>query len=455
MLVSIGVVILPIVIIIMISGLHSRLAAIEESISALKNLVLSPESIARQRDGAESRMTDEKIPPIGETGRDVGVVPGIQSVESISLRTAAEEAIAGSGHGLIEGSGVEAVSQIEDALEPVIADAVFSDSGGGREDEPASVVTEALAGESPPSWMRTQARSLVTWLLAEGNIWVTGGVMLFLAGFGLLFSYVERRYRIPTELRLIAASAIGIAMTAFGWRMRSRRRTYALILQGGGIGVLYIVLLAGAKLGGVIPAPGAVLGMMILSAFTVLLAIFQEFEPLALSALLGGYAAPILVSSGSSNFVAMFSIHALLNFEVLMISVFRDWRKVRWIGLVASCAVGAAWGALRWQDSFLASVEPFLILFFVNYSAIALMPLLSARIGRFSKKIAPHAYDRIDMPMISALPFILIFLQMAAASHTKYGVAVTCIALGAWHLLMGYRVMRSPLARSAGYSHSL
>jgi hypothetical protein len=239
-------------------------------------------------------------------------------------------------------------------------------------------------------------------------------------------------------------------MTALGWRLRGSRRTYALILQGGGIGVLYIVLVAGAKLGPVIPVGGAVLGMLLLSAFTIILALYQEFEPLALFALLGGYAAPLLVSAGGQNFLALFSIHSLLNFEAFLISLFKDWRKTRWGGLLASLATGVAWGALRWHPSYFASVEPFLILFYVNYSALAMIPLLSEKAGNALKNVRLWRYERMDMPMVVTVPFAFLFLQMSAASHTQYGVAATCLALGALHLALGRIAMKSERAREIG-----
>ncbi|MDR3255435.1 MAG: DUF2339 domain-containing protein [Synergistaceae bacterium] len=282
-----------------------------------------------------------------------------------------------------------------------------------------------------PSWAGIQAKRLLSWLFSEGNIWVTVGVMLFIAGFGLLFNYIERRGLVPFEVRLIAAAIIGICMSSFGWRMREVRRTYALILQGGGIGVLYIVLLGGAKIGSAIPPQAAVVGMVMLSAFTVILALLQNFELLALFALLGGYAAPVVVSSGSSNFVALFSIHSLLNFEILLLSLRADWRKTRWGGLIASAAVGAVWGLLRWRDEYFASVEPFLILLFVNYTAVTLIPMFRDRIRSVVNA------GGVDVPMILTLPFVFLFLQMSAASHTKYGVAISCLGLGAWYLSLG------------------
>jgi uncharacterized membrane protein len=400
---SVILALMPVVGVIMIFSVNSKVTGIGDSIKDLKDRMISLETAIRGLRAAPDEYAEFPQTPAEEASPPAPIVdePPLEIVEPPRI--------------------------------------IFTPPPPAVMPETAPRHTERLPAPSPaePTWFSKKTAALFKWLIGEGNIWVTVGVLLFLAGFGLLFSYAVQMGWLPLEFRLAGASVVGMAMTALGWRMRDRRRIYALILQGGGIGVLYIVLLAGAKLGPVIPIAGAVLGMLALSAFTVALALLQDFEPLALFALLGGYAAPILVSSGSSNFVALFSIHALLNFEILIISLFRDWRKTRWSGLLASVAVGVAWGLLRWQERYFPSVEPFLILFFVNYSAIALIPMFSRKIEPVMGGFSLFRYGRIDLPMIATAPFILVFLQMSAAAHTKYTVAITCLLTGAWHLALG------------------
>jgi len=74
-----------------------------------------------------------------------------------------------------------------------------------------------------------------SWLLAEGNIWVCAGVLLLFIGFGLLLRHAIQIGFLTLEMRLAAAAFSGMAMTAVGFRLREWRRTYALILQGGGM----------------------------------------------------------------------------------------------------------------------------------------------------------------------------------------------------------------------------
>lgn len=158
------------------------------------------------------------------------------------------------------------------------------------------------------------------------------GVLLFLVGFGLLFNYAIQAGLLSLEMRQAAAAATGILMVAFGFRMRLRRRTYALVLQGGGMDVLYLVVLATAKFHSlpidapILPEGPAVGAMHFLSVVTVILALLQNYEPLALFAVLGGFAAPLLIQVGTRNPVMLFSACTLLNLEILVIAFRRRWR---------------------------------------------------------------------------------------------------------------------------------
>jgi uncharacterized membrane protein len=59
-----------------------------------------------------------------------------------------------------------------------------------------------------------------------------------------LLKYAAERDLVPIELRLAAVVAGAIALLVVGWRLRLRRPGYALMLQGGAVGVLYLTVFA-------------------------------------------------------------------------------------------------------------------------------------------------------------------------------------------------------------------
>jgi uncharacterized membrane protein len=312
------------------------------------------------------------------------------------------------------------------------------------------------ADETVPSgWLRQKISAAYSWLIAEGNIWVTSGVVLFLVGFTLLFKYAYDTGYITLEMCLATCAAVGLAMSAFGWKMRSTKRTFALMLQGGGIGLLYLVILGSNKMVNVLPTSVAALSMLFLSVINAILAVKQNFQPLAIVAILAGYATPILLSTDFNNFVVLFSIYSLMNLEVLVLSFFRDWSLTRWTGLSASAGVGLIWGLLRWDPQYLPSVEPFIILFFFNYLAVAFIPMIQRSIAaRFSLDFINPA-PKADSVMLALLPFVFLVIQLSVCSSTRYGAALSCLGLGLVYLFSGALVSRSQEARALGYQPAM
>lgn len=124
------------------------------------------------------------------------------------------------------------------------------------------------------------------WLLG-GNVVARVGAVLIFFGVGFLLKYAAEIGWLPIELRLAGVALGGMALTGVGWRLSGRRRSYALILQGGGIGVIYLTVFAAFSLYELVPAgPGLVL-MVALVALSSALAVLQDARGLALLAVDG------------------------------------------------------------------------------------------------------------------------------------------------------------------------
>src|SRR5690606_38463736 len=169
----------------------------------------------------------------------------------------------------------------------------------------------------------------------------------------------------------VAASAI--ALLGLGWWLRRRNPAYGLVLQGTGIAVLYLTVFAAMRLHPLLD-PKMALGLLVLvTAFSAILAVGQNAMGLAVAAALGGFAAPILTSTGSGNHVALFSYFLLLNSGILAIAWFKAWRLLNLVGFLGTFGIGFAWGLRSYTPELLGSSAPFLLAFFLMYVAIGLL----------------------------------------------------------------------------------
>ena len=269
----------------------------------------------------------------------------------------------------------------------------------------------------------------------DGNVVVKVGMLILIIGVGFLlkYAYDENLFTLPMELRFISAGILGLALIVFGWRLRDKKQTYALLLQGGGIGIMYLTVFGAAKFYSMIPFTMAFVVMIGLVVFSAILAILQNARQLAFFGAIGGFLAPVLLSTGGGSHVVLFSYYALLNVGILGIAYYRSWRELNLLGFLFTFGIGGAWGADRYTDANFSSTEPFLILFFLMYVAIAIL---------FAFRQPPKLKGYIDSTLVFGVPIIVFGYQASMVQHIEYGIAFSALAMSAFYIFLATTLWR-------------
>ncbi|RMT00512.1 putative membrane protein, partial [Pseudomonas coronafaciens pv. oryzae] len=277
------------------------------------------------------------------------------------------------------------------------------------------------------------------WLLGGNTVLRVGVVVLFL-GLAFLLRYATEGMVVPIEARYAGVALSALALLGLGWWLRLRNGPYALMLQGAGIGVLYLTIFAAMKLHALLdPTLGFAL-LVAITCFSAVLALTQNSLALASAGALGGFAAPILASTGQGSHVSLFSYFALLNAGIFAIAWFKAWRILNLIGFFGTFGIGFAWGMKAYTPELFWSTEPFLILFFLMYLAIGLLfarqKLLQlthaaqdetrAAMLRWSARQG----DYVDGTLLFGTPIAGFGLQYALVEHMEFGGAFSALALG-------------------------
>lgn len=162
-------------------------------------------------------------------------------------------------------------------------------------------------------------------------------------GLSFLLRYTVEHSLFPLELRLVAAALFAIVLLALGWRLRHKQPIHALILQGSYRSTLShrlwrVPALANAANDAGICAAGGDLCGECGAGYSA-----KALSP-AMLASLGGYLAPLLLSTGGGSHVALFSFYLLLSVGILAISIWQHWRELNLLGLLFTFGVGGVWG---------------------------------------------------------------------------------------------------------------
>lgn len=269
-----------------------------------------------------------------------------------------------------------------------------------------------------------------------GNLLVRIGLIILFVGVAFLVKYASDRGLLPIEVRLSGTALGAVALLAIGWRLRSKREIYALTLQGGGIGILYMVVFAAFRLYELLPAWFAFVILVALCALSAALAILQNSLSLAVFGVVGGFLAPLLTSTGRGNHVMLFSYYVVLNTGILAIAWFRAWRILNLTGFAFTFSIGALWGYSYYTPEHFASTEPFLILFFLFYAAIAVL---------FATRQPLHLKGYIDGTIVFGTPIVTFMQQTVLVRPFEYGAALSAVGFGAFYLAAAWILHKKKL----------
>ncbi len=172
---------------------------------------------------------------------------------------------------------------------------------------------------------------------------ILGGGTLALAGL-LFFHYAVKTGLLSPTIRVVLGTIVGVACIAGGEALRSRRApASANALAGGGLVILYAAFWAAYVLYRLIPLEVAAPLMLLVTAAGCVIAVRHETLFVAILALAGGFATPLLLSAGHDRPVGLFSYVLLLDAGFLWIAWRRRWAVLGLLALAGTSLLQTLW----------------------------------------------------------------------------------------------------------------
>ena len=126
---------------------------------------------------------------------------------------------------------------------------------------------------------------------------------------------------------LIAGAALVL------WSERFRHKGFAAFsysLKAVGSGILYLSLWAAFQLYHLLPAPVALALMILVTAWNAMMAWAQDSQLLAVYALAGGFATPMLLSTGGNHEIFLFTYLLGLDIAIVTLVRLKTWTRRCW-----------------------------------------------------------------------------------------------------------------------------
>jgi hypothetical protein len=249
----------------------------------------------------------------------------------------------------------------------------------------------------------------------------------------MLIAYLANRGFFTVEMGIAAAAFSGLVMLASGWRFRKKRPVYFLLLQGGGIGILYLSVFAAHKLTPHFPSPAALFLMILLVVPAVILALVQNSQALALLGFLGGCAAPLLLAPGGGNQVFLFSYYGVLDLGVLAISLFRHWKGLHRLAFFSTFILANYWTARYYEPALFGRTESFFLAYILIFTILGLHTFHGKNNG---------ARPSVDLVLALGTPMAGAALQWRIFDPIPHGHALICLIFSAFYILLAFIIRK-------------
>jgi len=188
---------------------------------------------------------------------------------------------------------------------------------------PLRLVSEAWASSRPQPFAAAAQESRDSFESQLGSqIFNRIAIVLLLIGAAYFLKLAVDRGWIGPMGRVLAGLIAGTGLVVWSERFRTKGfAAFSYSLKAVGSGVLYLTLWAAFHLFGLIPGPVALVLMVLVTAWNAYMAWAQDAELLAAYALAGGFATPLLLSTGENHEIFLFSY--ILAIDVAMVALVR------------------------------------------------------------------------------------------------------------------------------------
>ena len=268
----------------------------------------------------------------------------------------------------------------------------------------------------------------------DGNTFVKIGILILFIGFAMLFKEAYTQGLIsqyyPIEYRIISVAIFCIIVLYFSYKLINKNKTFALLLQAGSIGILYLTTFITFNMYHLISSYVAFSIFIVLLVFSTYMSLILNSKNLIIFSLIGGFIAPILSSTGSNNYISLFSFYALLNTAIFFISRIRSWRELNLIGFTFTFAITSLWAFNNgYEKEFFYNIEGFLIYFFLLYVFIT---IYYAKLQDYKLK------NYVDSSLLFGVPTISFAMQTMLVKDYEYGLAFGSFILGIFYISIAY-----------------
>lgn len=171
------------------------------------------------------------------------------------------------------------------------------------------------------------------------NLFGKIGILILVVGIGFFVKYAIDQNWINEIMRTALGFVCGICLLLLAGKLKKKYRAFSSLLAGGAFAIFYITVAVAYHYYFLFTQPVAFSVLVLITVGMTVLSIIYNHRELAIIALLGGFIAPFLVSSGEGNYGVLFTYILILNAGMFALSLIKRWAELPVISFVLTTVV--------------------------------------------------------------------------------------------------------------------
>lgn len=266
------------------------------------------------------------------------------------------------------------------------------------------------------------------------------GIFTLVLGIGYFVKYAIDKNWIGETARAGIGFCTGAGIIIIGHFLRKNYTAFASIITGGGIAMLYFTATIAFREYHLFTQNTAFVITALITAASIILSYYYKSEVLIIFSLIGGFSAPLMISTGQSNYPFLFIYLTLLNIGMLVVSFLQHWKSVGWTAYIFTTAYLFYWTN---ESTELLSITFYMISYVIFYlfalhdyikkNILSTSDILILAFANFSSVLGLlYIFDTLayEPPIIFPLAFAAVnsILLLREYGRKSFGVAYSVFA---------------------------
>ena len=209
------------------------------------------------------------------------------------------------------------------------------------------------------------------------NLFGKIGILIFIIGIGFFVKYAIDQNWINETARTLMGYTVGAGMLVLAERLHKRYHTFSSLLAGGAFGIYYLITAIAFHYYALFSHTIAFVILCATTIFMSAVSVLYDRKELAVTALVGGFIAPFIISTDSSSIISLQIYITILNIGMFCLAMYKKWAILPMVSFAFTYII--LWGTTAlgsFSDSETVTTYPTLFAFATLFYVIFLLPVV-------------------------------------------------------------------------------